>query len=106
MKRRAMRLDHGNFSWGSENRALKSRIIDVVYNATSNEMVRTKTLVKNCIVQVDASPFKQYYLTQYGIVVGKEVEEVKVSETTKAKRQARAKKASIGDKLALQFKSG
>merc|ERR1719436_2271553 len=61
---------------------------------------------KNCIIQIDATPFKQYYMTQYGIVLGKEVEEVKVSESTKAKRVARAKNASIGDKLAAQFKSG
>jgi len=38
----------------------KTRIIDVVYNATSNELVRTKTLVKNCIVQIDSTPFKQW----------------------------------------------
>ena len=29
--------------------------MDVVYNATNNELVRTKTLVKNAIVQVDAT---------------------------------------------------
>ena len=38
----------------------KSRIIDVVYNASNNELVRTKTLVKNCIVQVDSTPFRQW----------------------------------------------
>lgn len=36
------------------------RILDVVYNATSNELVRTKTLTKNTIVQIDAQPFKQW----------------------------------------------
>lgn len=38
----------------------KSRILDVVYNASNNELVRTKTLVKNCIVQIDATPFRQW----------------------------------------------
>ena len=33
MKHRALKLDHGNFSWGSESQAMKTRIIDVVYNA-------------------------------------------------------------------------
>ena len=28
-------------------------IIDVVYNAANNELVRTKTLVKNAIVVID-----------------------------------------------------
>merc|ERR1712060_1039140 len=41
-KFRALRLDSGNYSWGSENCTKKVRILDVVYNATSNELVRTK----------------------------------------------------------------
>merc|ERR1711988_1896908 len=45
-KYRALRLDQGNFSWGSEAITRKTRIIDVVYNAANNELVRTKTLVK------------------------------------------------------------
>lgn len=39
----------------------KTRIIDVVYNASNNELVRTKTLVKNCIVLVDSLPYRQWY---------------------------------------------
>merc|ERR1739837_19453 len=40
-KYRALRLDHGNFSWGSEAVARKTRIIDVMYNASNNELVRS-----------------------------------------------------------------
>ena len=69
-KFRALRLDTGNFSWGSEVVTRKSRIIDVVYNASNNELVRTKTLVKNAIIQVDATPFKQWYEQHYGIKIG------------------------------------
>ena len=54
-KFRAMRLDTGNFSWGSEVCTRKTRVLDVVYNASNNELVRTKTLVKNAIVQIDAT---------------------------------------------------
>ena len=54
MKYRALRLDSGNFAWGSENCTKKVRILDVVYNATSNELVRTKTLLKNAVT----SPYK------------------------------------------------
>ena len=50
MKYRALRIDAGNFSWGSEAVSRKTRVLDVVYNATNNELVRTKTIVKNCIV--------------------------------------------------------
>lgn len=66
-KLRALRLDTGNFAWSSEAIAQRVRILDVVYNATSNELVRTKTLVKNCIVAIDASPFKTWYAKHYGI---------------------------------------
>ncbi|KAL0612962.1 40S ribosomal protein S8 [Plecturocebus cupreus] len=60
-KYRALRLDVGNFSWGSECCTRKTRIIDVVYNASNNKLVRTKTLVKNCIVLIDSTPYQQGY---------------------------------------------
>lgn len=71
MKWRALRLDHGNYSWGSEAVTRKTRILDVVYNASNNELVRTQTLVKSAIVQVDAAPFKQWYLQHYGVDIGR-----------------------------------
>ena len=71
MKYRALRLDHGNFSWGSENVTRKTRIMDVTYNASNNELVRTKTLVKNTVVQVDATPFRMWYEAHYGVEIGR-----------------------------------
>ena len=65
MKFRALRLNEGNFNWASEGIAKKTKIIDVVYNASNNELVRTKTLVKNCVITIDATPFKQWYLKHY-----------------------------------------
>ncbi len=47
----------------------KTRILDVVYNASNNELVRTQTLVKSAIVQIDAAPFRQYYAQHYGAEV-------------------------------------
>lgn len=70
-KFRALRLDTGNFSWGSEAVTRKSRILDVVYNASNNELVRTQTLVKNAIIQVDAAPFRTWYNQHYGVEIGK-----------------------------------
>ena len=70
-KFRALRLDTGNYSWGSEVVTRKARIMDVVYNASNNELVRTQTLVKNAIVQVDATPFRQWYNSHYGTDMGK-----------------------------------
>merc|ERR1712002_584007 len=37
------------------------------YNACNNELVRTKTLVKNAIVVIDAAPFRQWYESHYAL---------------------------------------
>merc|ERR1711896_20113 len=88
-KYRALRPDHGNFSWGSEVCTRKTRVLDVVYNASNNELVRTKTLVKNAVVQVDATPFRQWYEAHYGIEISKK-------KTKKAEKEA-ADKAADGE---------
>merc|ERR1739848_730286 len=49
MKFRALRLDHGNFGWGSEGIAKVSRIVDIVYNAPSNEWSKLRRLLKGAI---------------------------------------------------------
>jgi len=92
-KFRALKLDHGNMSWAGEAVTRKCRILTVVYNATSNEMVRTNTLVKGCIVQVDSTPFKQWYQKYYGVQLGKKVAEpvaAKPGEQSVAKGAAKA----------------
>ena len=90
-KFRAMRLDTGTYSWASEHCTRKVRILDVSYNATNNELVRTQTLVKNAIVQVDATPFKTYYLQHYDVDLGKKKVEkgAPKSELTQKKIAAR-----------------
>jgi hypothetical protein len=45
------------------------------------ELVRTKTLVKNAIVQIDATAFRQWYEQHYGIHLGK-VKKVRLHTTT------------------------
>ncbi|XP_008850321.1 40S ribosomal protein S8-like [Nannospalax galili] len=49
----------------------KTRIIDVVYNASNNELIRTKTLVKNCIVFIDSTPYRQWYKSHYALPLGR-----------------------------------
>jgi len=71
IKHRALRLETGNFSWGTEAVTRKTRLLGVVYNASNNELVRTNTLVKNAIIQIDATPFRQWYEQHYGIHLGK-----------------------------------
>ncbi|KAF0046644.1 hypothetical protein F2P81_000277 [Scophthalmus maximus] len=116
-KYRALRLDVGNFSWGSECCTRKTRIIDVVYNASNNELVRTKTLVKNCIVLVDSLPYRQWYEAHYATPLGRkkgakltpEEEEVmnkKRSKRTQKKYDERKKTAKISPLLEEQFQQG
>jgi len=114
LKHRALRLDHGNFSWGSEAQARKCRIIDVVYNATNNELVRTKTLVKNAIVKIDATPFRQWYLQHYDVELNKKkiedsakaAEATKHSDSWKKKIEERQKTQSQNKKVLDQFTGG
>ncbi|KAK2721376.1 small ribosomal subunit protein eS8-like [Artemia franciscana] len=98
LKFRALRLDQGNFSWGSENCTRKSRIIDVVYNASNNELVRTKTLVKNAIVVVDSAPFRQWYESHYALPIGRK-KGAKITEAEDVLSKKRSKKAEKKYKL-------
>ena len=117
-KFRGIRLDSGNFSWGSEVCTRKVRVLDVVYNSSNNELVRTKTLVKNAIVQIDASPFRQWYEAHYGVEIGKkkgkksakkeegEEEETKKSDHVLRKLKARAATRVLDPKMDEQFARG
>ncbi|KAG1675596.1 hypothetical protein FOA52_014185 [Chlamydomonas sp. UWO 241] len=111
-KFRALRLDHGNFSWGTEAVTRKVRIMDVAYNASNNELVRTKTLVKNCIVQIDATPFKQWYQTHYGIELGNKAQKGEPTPVLAGSKhvQRKIKSRNQGHKLdsnvADQFNTG
>jgi len=82
MKYRALRLEEGNFAWGSEVVTRKTRIVGVVYNASNNELVRTNTLVKNSVIEIDATPFKEWYEKHYRVAVPKKGEDAKDAPTT------------------------
>ena len=107
-KFRALRLKEGNFNWASEAVTRKTRILNVVYNASNNELVRTNTLVKNCIVQIDATPFSQWYVNHYGVNLNtKKAKDLKI-EDRKTKRaqervEERKKNRVIDAKVSEQF---
>eukprot|EP00992_Anisonema_acinus_P000629 TRINITY_DN10225_c0_g1_i2.p2 TRINITY_DN10225_c0_g1~~TRINITY_DN10225_c0_g1_i2.p2 ORF type:complete len:230 (+),score=57.22 TRINITY_DN10225_c0_g1_i2:86-775(+) len=132
-KWRALRLDTGNFSWGSEGVTRRVHILDVVYNSTNNELVRTKTLVKGCIVAIDANPFRTWYYKHYGVQLGrhvvvkrkgmvlkkkkdskgapvkkkkKEFKKPKVTKTMLRKWAKRSKDRQLDDDLKAQFRNG
>jgi len=116
LKYRALRLESGNFSWGSEATTHKTRVLGVVYNASNNEFVRTNTLVKNSIVQIDSTPFRQWYEQHYGVPIvkkkaakGKEGEsaaETKQSRHVKAKLKHRQETRQLDPHIEEQFTTG
>ncbi|KAJ3251115.1 hypothetical protein HK103_002871 [Boothiomyces macroporosus] len=110
IKFRALRLDSGNFSWGSQSITSKARIVKVVYNASNNELVRTNTLVKGCIVEIDAVPFRQWYERHYAQPISKKKsEDFKVetkSNHVQRKLEARKKDAKVEGEVAHQLAAG
>ncbi|KAA8917793.1 hypothetical protein TRICI_000101 [Trichomonascus ciferrii] len=116
LKYRALRLESGNFSWGSENITRKTRIIGVAFHPSNNELIRTNTLTKSAIVQIDATPFRQWYETHYGQPIGKKkgkkvvhdefVEPEKKSKKVQRKLAARQKDAKTEAAIETQFGAG
>ena len=92
-----------------------------VYNASNNELVRTNTLVKSAIIQIDATPFRQWYESHYAQPVSKKLaakaaaaaatsekpeEEKKKSRCVERKIEARKEDAKIDTLLETQFGAG
>jgi len=111
-KFRALRIDSGNFSWGSEGIARKVRVIAVAFHPSNNELVRTNTLTKAAVIQIDATPFRQWYEAHYGTPLGrrrqgKTEEEVKKSNAVEKKQKERAAAAGkVEAALERQFEAG
>jgi len=115
-KFRGLRLDSGNFSWGSEGISKKTRVIAVTYHPSNNELVRTNTLTKSAIVQVDAAPFRQWYEAHYGLALGKrrgqKAQEAAAaavtpkSKSVERKLAARQVNAKVESSLESQFAAG
>lgn len=114
-KYRALRIESGNFSWGSEGIARKVRVIVVAFHPSNNELVRTNTLTRSAVVQIDAAPFRTWYEAHYGTTIGRKraaqkgeaVEDKKVSKSVTSKREERVKKSGkIESALERQFEAG
>ncbi|CAN1242374.1 40S ribosomal protein S8 [Linum perenne] len=68
VKWRALRLDTGNFSWGSEAESRKARLLDVV----------------------DAAPFKLWYQQHYGVDIGRKKKTTAAAAAKKEGEEAEA----------------
>jgi len=87
----------------------------VAFHPSNNELVRTNTLTKSAVVQIDAAPFRTWYEAHYGATLGRrrqgqkgtETEEKKASKSVEAKREERLKKTGkIEPALERQFEAG
>jgi small subunit ribosomal protein S8e len=112
-KFRALRIDSGNFSWGSEGITRKTRVIVVAFHPSNNELIRTNTLTKSAVVQIDAAPFRQWYEAHYGQSIGRRrqraqgEEETKKSKSVEAKQSERYKKqGKVEPAIERQFEAG
>jgi small subunit ribosomal protein S8e len=65
--------------------------VKVVY-CSNTEFVRTNTLVKNAIVQIDGAPFKAWFEQHYGIEIGKAVKSRKHAAEEKPEEKKEEKK--------------
>ncbi|KAH3756166.1 40S ribosomal protein S8 [Pelomyxa schiedti] len=90
IKKRGLRLETGSFSWGSEAISRKSRIVNCVYNSANVEYVRTNTLTKSAIIQVEAAPFRFWYMQHYGVDLNKIPKAAKVEEKAAKKPKEKA----------------
>ena len=93
------------------------RVISVSYHPSNNELVRTNTLTKSAVVQVDAAPFRQWYEAHYGTALGRrrqaktqkegDAEEAKKSKSVEKKQAARmAAGGKVEAALERQFEAG
>lgn len=112
-KFRALRIETGNFSWASEGVSKKTRIVGVVYHPSNNELVRTNTLTKAAIVQIDATPFRQWFESHYGHTLGKKKNQKNeedvvpaASKSAQKKWAARANAAKVEQSVESQFGAG
>ena len=88
------------------------------FHPSNNELVRTNTLTKAAVVQVDAAPFRQWYEAHYGQSLGRRrqqkqaptgeaAEPEKKSKSVEKKQAARTAAAGkVDPSLERQFEAG
>lgn len=104
LKFRALSLDSGNFTWCSQHIARKTRILGVNYHPSNSELVRTKTICKSSVVQIDVSPFKLWFQKKFGVDLSVKPDESNKEAT--AAIAAAVKKHGLDAVMVDQFQSG
>lgn len=87
----------------------------MAFHPSNNELVRTNTLTKSAVVQIDAAPFRTWYEAHYGTALGRRRQqkeqqadaEKKVSKSVQHKHEERVKQmGKVEAALERQFEAG
>ena len=84
------------------------------FHPSNNELVRTNTLTKSAVVQIDAAPFRQWYEAHYGASLGRrrqakattEAEEKKSKSVEKKQAARHTAQGKVEPALERQFEAG
>ena len=76
-------------------------MIVVSYHPSNNELVRTNTLTKSAVVQIDAAPFRQWYEAHYGQNLGRRRQQKSATEAKEDEKKSK----SVEKKQAARFAS-
>ena len=69
------------------------------YHPSNNELVRTNTLTKSAVVQIDAAPFRQWYEAHYGQNLGRRRQQKAGGEVAEPEKKSKG----VEKKLAARF---
>lgn len=88
----------------------------MAFHPSNNELIRTNTLTKSAVVQIDAAPFRQWYEAHYGTSLGRRrqtkkegesAEDAKKSKSVEKKQAARlSAQGKVEPALERQFEAG
>ena len=62
------------------------------FHPSNNELVRTNTLTRSAVVQIDAAPFRQWYEAHYGTSLGRrrQAKAAKEGESAEDKKKSKS----------------
>lgn len=79
-------------------------MIEVVFHPSNNELVRTNTLTKSAVIQIDATPFRQWYEAHYGVSLGRRRQAKKDGETAEDVKKSKSVEKKKAERVADQGK--
>jgi small subunit ribosomal protein S8e len=79
-------------------------VIVVAFHPSNNELVRTNTLTKSAVVQIDAAPFRQWYEAHYGVNLGRRRQQKAGQEVAEPEKKSKSVEKKHAERFATQGK--